>query len=262
MGQRPRAHVLPLQESGEHLRTQGRRRDDYLYQYRKFTKKSLDSYRLHAVAMEELGEGKLEYTGPLDDLYLNDYEKYIDYNIKDVELIVRMERKIHILDVPLTIAYSNLLMFSDPSSVIRTWDTIIANHLYDQQIAVPFRERVDGGMRGEVEGGYVKEPQIGFWRNVVSFDLNSLYPHIIRQYNISPETIAGRYFNATDSDVDALIEGGCPRIRKGPRGKTLRSARPAWSSLAKKRGSSGTAWEDVRRAQHSQESQDRDGQKA
>ena len=162
---------------------------DYLELYKKYTYKNRESYRLDYIGQVELGMGKIQ-----DDevagynLYKTDYQKFIEYNIKDVEIVKKLDDKMKLLDLIITIAYESQVNFEDVFSPVKTWECIIYNFLKDQQIAVP-NKRSDAESTS-IEGGYVKEPHIGMHQWVVSFDLNSLYPHLIQQYNISPETIS------------------------------------------------------------------------
>ena len=190
---------------------------DYLFLYKKFSKKNLESNRLDFVGQEELGEGKVAYDGTLADLYDNDFQTYMSYNFKDVRLVVGIDRKMNILAIPFTIAYDNLLLFSDPQSVTKVWDVIVANHLYDENIIVPAKDFDEVSREDSIEGGYVKEPHIGYCKNVVSFDLNSLYPHLFMQVNISPDTLEDSLFTGTDETVDKIIDGGMREYQRKAR---------------------------------------------
>ena len=162
---------------------------DYLELYKKYTYKNRESYRLDYIGQVELGMGKVkddEVAGY--NLYKTDYQKFIEYNIKDVEIVKKLDDKMKLLDLIITIAYESQVNFEDVFSPVKTWECIIYNFLKDQNIAVP-NKRSDAESTS-IEGGYVKEPHIGMHKWVVSFDLNSLYPHLIQQYNISPETIS------------------------------------------------------------------------
>ena len=163
---------------------------DYIDLYKKYTYKARESYRLDYIGQVELGMGKItddEMQGY--DLYKTDYQKFIEYNIKDVEIVKKLDDKMKLLDLVITIAYESKINFEDVFSPVKTWETIIYNFLRKQNIAVP-QERHKGESKGGIEGGYVKEPHVGLHKWVVSFDLNSLYPHLIQQYNISPEMIS------------------------------------------------------------------------
>lgn len=161
---------------------------DYMQLYRKFTFVMQESYRLDHIATVELGEKKLDYSefDSLLELYKKDYEKFIDYNIKDVELVERLEDKLKLIDQVLAIAYDGKVNFQDTFTSVRMWDIIIHNYLLSQKVVVPQLKLKD--KERQAEGAYVKDPKVGMHKWVVSFDLNSLYPHLIMQYNISPET--------------------------------------------------------------------------
>ena len=162
---------------------------DYLDLYRKFTYSNQESYRLDHIAFVELGQRKLDHSEyeNFKDFYTSDWQKFIEYNIQDVELIDRLEDKMKLLELAITMSYDAKVNFEDVYSQVRMWDTMIYNYLADKNIVPPPRK---GARKDEkYAGAYVKEPVPGKYDWVVSFDLNSLYPHIIMQYNISPETL-------------------------------------------------------------------------
>ena len=162
---------------------------DYLSMYRKFTYTNQESYRLDHIAFIELGEGKLDYSeqGSLHLLYKNDYQKFIEYNIKDVELVEQLEEKMKLLDMVISLAYLCKVNYGNTFGQVRMWDTLIYNHLLRKNIVIPPKK--SSHKTSEFEGAYVKEPILGAHDWVVNFDLNSLYPHLIMQYNVSPETL-------------------------------------------------------------------------
>ena len=165
---------------------------DYLDLYRKFTYSAQESYRLDHIAFVELGERK--DPNPYDtyrEWYTKDFQSFIDYNIQDVEIVDRLEDKMKLIDLILTMAYSAKCNYTDVFSQVRMWDVIIYNYLRDRNIQIPQIVRSDKS--DMFSGAYVKEPQVGLHKWVVSFDLNSLYPHLIMNYNISPETIKGMH---------------------------------------------------------------------
>ena len=175
---------------------------DYLDLYKKFTYSAQESYRLDHIAFVELGERKAE--NPFDtyrEWYTKDYQSFIDYNIKDVELVDRLEDKMKLIDLILTMAYSAKCNYADVFSQVRMWDVIMYNYLRDKNIQIPQITRKS--KEDAYAGAYVKEPQIGLHKWVVSFDLNSLYPHLIMNYNISPETIKGMH--KTVPGVDEML---------------------------------------------------------
>ena len=177
---------------------------DYLDLYRKFTYSNQESYRLDHIAFVELGQRKVDHSEyeNFKDFYTSDWQKFMEYNIQDVELIDRLEDKMKLLELAITMSYDAKVNFEDVYSQVRMWDTMIYNYLTDRNVVVPPRK---GAKKDEkYAGAYVKEPIPGKYDWVVSFDLNSLYPHLIMQYNISPETlIDARHPSAT---VDRILE--------------------------------------------------------
>ncbi len=167
---------------------------DYLHLYRKFSFKNQESYKLDHIAEEELGERKVDYHAEgytsLDDLYQRNYQRFIEYNIHDVVLVDRLEERLGFIQMVITFAYDAKVNFADTLTTVRPWDVIIHNYLLDRAIVIPQMKRGSG--YDNLVGGYVKEPKLGMSKWVVSFDLNSLYPHLIMQYNISPEMIVRR----------------------------------------------------------------------
>jgi DNA polymerase elongation subunit (family B) len=162
---------------------------DYLDLYKKFTYKVQESYRLDYIAEVELGQKKLDHSefDTFKDFYTKGWQKFIEYNIIDVELVDRLEDKMKLIELALTMAYDAKVNYADVFYQVRMWDNIIYTYLKKRDIVIPPRnkERKDE----KYAGAYVKEPIPGMYDWVVSFDLNSLYPHLIMQYNISPETL-------------------------------------------------------------------------
>ena len=166
---------------------------DYMDAYKKFTYVNQESYSLNHIAYTELGEKKLDYSeySSLHELYKTNFQKFVDYNVHDVVLLERLEEKMKLLEMIISLAYMAKCNFNDVFSPVKMWDCIIFNHLKDQQIVVPPKKHET--KLEAYEGAYVKDPQIGRHKWVASFDLNSLYPHLIMQYNISPETLVGMH---------------------------------------------------------------------
>jgi len=162
---------------------------DYLDLYKKFTYKAQESYRLDHIANVELGQKKLDHSEfeTFKDFYTKDWQKFIDYNIRDVELVDQLEDKMKLIELCFTMAYDAKVNFNDVFFQVRTWDAIIYNYLKKRDIVIPPKDRSEKS--DKFAGAYVKEPIPGKYDWVVSFDLNSLYPHLIMQYNISPETL-------------------------------------------------------------------------
>lgn len=178
---------------------------DYLDLYRKFTFVNQESYKLDNIAFVELGERKASYAeyDKMSDFYKQNFQAFVEYNIKDVHLVQRLEEKLKLLELAVALAYSAKVNFADVFSQVRTWDSIIYHHLHSRGIAIPPKK--DGDKAEQFAGAYVKDPLVGIHKWVVSFDLDSLYPHLIMQFNISPDT---KITTKTKSRVpmDALIE--------------------------------------------------------
>jgi DNA polymerase elongation subunit (family B) len=164
---------------------------DYIELYKWYAPggKSQESYRLNNIANVELGESKLSYAefDNLNQLYRLNHQKFIEYNIKDVELIIQLEDKLKLLELAITLAYDTKTNYNDVFAQTRMWDALTYSYLLEQNIIVP--PRVVKEKNAAFEGAYVKVPQIGLHEWVASFDLDGLYPHLMMQYNISPETI-------------------------------------------------------------------------
>lgn len=189
---------------------------DYLELFQKFgyTYGTQESYALNHIAYVVLGERKLSYeeSGSLKNLYVDDFQKYIDYNMKDVQLVDRLEDKMGLITLSMTMAYKGGVNYQDTFGTTSIWESIIYRKLLRKKqvssVSKPYE------VKQEFAGGFVKTPQVGLHEWVVSFDLNSLYPNIIVQWNMSPETLQNvkfnipggvdYYLNYFDTDMDPL----------------------------------------------------------
>jgi len=177
---------------------------DYLDLYKKSPATSnQESFKLDHIAMVELGEKKLDHSefDTFREFYTKNWQKFVDYNIVDVELVDRLEDKLKLIDLCCTRAYDAKINFTDVAFQVRTWDAIIYNYLKKKNIVIPQKDR--NKKDEKYAGAYVKEPKPGRYEWVVSFDLNSLYPHLIMQYNISPETLQEK--KHPSATVDKLL---------------------------------------------------------
>ena len=169
-----------------------------------FTYGTQASYSLDHIASTVLGEKKLSYAehGSLFGLYKSNHQKFIDYNIKDVQLVDKIDKQTGLMDLALVIAYKGGVNYADTFGTTGIWDSIIYRYLSDRNIAVPpsVAKRKDS-----YPGGYVKEPRVGMTEWVTSFDLNSLYPNLIVQYNMSPETLLNGGGDFTIGGVDHYL---------------------------------------------------------
>ena len=180
---------------------------DYMDLYKKFTYTNQESYRLDHIAFVELGQKKLDHSEyeNFKDFYTKDWQKFIDYNIKDVELVTRLEDKMKLIELAIALAYDAKVNLKDVYYQVRMWDTLIYNFLSARNVVVPPAKRANKDEK--YAGAYVKEPIPGKYDWVVSFDLNSLYPHLIMQYNISPETLCeSRHPSAS---VERILGNSC-----------------------------------------------------
>ena len=168
-----------------------------------------ESYSLDHIAHAVLGERKLSYEehGSLHTLYKNDYQKFIDYNILDVELVDRIDKQIGLMELALVIAYKGGVNYPDVFGTTAIWDSIIYRYLNVRNIAVPPNIRTE---KDPYPGGYVKEPRTGMTKWLCSFDLNSLYPNLIVQYNMSPETLLRNPSDRLPGGVDFYMREGDP----------------------------------------------------
>ena len=188
---------------------------DYYQLYRKFSFGNQESYKLDYIASIEIGERKIDYSeyGSLLELYKSNFQKFIEYNIYDCALVEKLDQKLGFIQQVMALAYDAKVNYHDTMTTVRPWDVIIHNFLLDRRIVIP-QFKVDHSPF-ELVGGHVKEPRIGMNKWVVSFDLNSLYPHLIMQYNISPETFVKR----TDDfpSIDWILSAPNFQVRKdGP----------------------------------------------
>ena len=179
---------------------------DYFDLYRKFTYSAQESYRLDHIAFVELGEKKSG--NPFEtfrEWYTKDYQSFIEYNINDVELVDKLEDKMKLIELCLTMAYDAKVNYTDVLGSVRYWDILIYNYLREKNIVIP--QKIKAEKVEKFEGAYVKDPIVGMHKWVMSFDLNSLYPHLIMQYNISPETLVNSNDELEEGMVDRILEG-------------------------------------------------------
>ena len=176
---------------------------DYLELFRKYRGIGYESFALGHIANVELGAEKLDHSEyeNFKDFYEKDWDKFVDYNIRDVELVAQLEDKLGLIDLQLTMAYDFRVNYEDVFSQVRCWDMLIYNHLRRKKIVIPPKRAF--AKNEAYAGAYVKDPVVGQHEWVLSFDLNSLYPHLIMQYNISPDTIVDERIQCS---VDELLE--------------------------------------------------------
>jgi DNA polymerase elongation subunit (family B) len=176
---------------------------DYIHLYKIYTFGELDNYRLDTVAMKELGRGKVEYSGNLDDLFKNDIEKFIEYNLVDVELVAGLDKKLQFIDLCKGICTAGHVPYEDFVYSSKYLEGALLCYLKRRNIVAPNKpadrqERMDAIRENGEEkfiGAYVKAPIVGKYDWIYDLDLTSLYPSIIMTTNISPETKVAKISN-------------------------------------------------------------------
>ena len=168
----------------------GRVHLDYLQLYRKYTYHEMHSYSLDAIAEHELGERKIPYEGTLDQLYHEDFPKFLAYNIQDTELIKRLDTKLQYIDQANLLAHANTVTLQTTMGSVSQIDQAIINQAHEMGLIVPNNKRTKGAKK--VAGAWVANPKTGLHHWIGSMDLDSLYPSIIRSLNMSLETVVGQ----------------------------------------------------------------------
>lgn len=182
---------------------------DFMDLYKKFSYKMVENYKLDTVAKEELNDEKVKHKfTTFKEFYTGDWELFVDYNIHDVVLVDKLEDKLKIINLIMTMAYDAKCNYTDIFSSVRTWDCILYNRLLKDDIIVHNPPAIDPAMDRQIIGAYVKEPEARGYDWVVSFDATSLYPSIIMTWNMSPETlVSGQKFLADDErSIQRLID--------------------------------------------------------
>lgn len=173
---------------------------DYLDLYQKYSFGNQPNYKLDYIANKHLGVGKLEFKGTLHDLLMSDYQKYLEYNIIDVERISQLDNALKFLDLIIDVSYSGkVATYNDSLGTVKYWEMLIYSHLLSKGQQPPLKKNNQNVKKDQYAGAFVKEPVKGKHKWIVSFDLASLYPSIIRQVNIGPETKIDQRFLAQDT---------------------------------------------------------------
>jgi len=179
---------------------------DYMECYRTFSRDQRESYSLDNIASDELGEGKLEFEGnSLSKLADTDWDTFVDYNIRDVDLVDRFEEKLRFLQLCRMLGYMGLTPFEGSLGTIAIVTGAMSLAAQQKGMIIP---TFTTSHMANYAGGYVKEPQRGLKEGIVSFDANSLYPNTIITLNISPETKLGKITAKTETDVTILLVSG------------------------------------------------------
>ena len=187
----------------------GRVHVDSLELYRKYTYEERHSYRLDAIAEYELGDTKTQYEGTLDQLYNNDFKKFIEYNRQDTALLDKLDKKLKFIDLASTVAHENTVLIQTTMGAVAVTEQAIINEAHHRGLIVPSRPKRDEDATNQAAGAYVAYPKKGLHDYIGSMDINSLYPSVIRALNMGPETIVGQLRQTyTQAEIDAKIAKG------------------------------------------------------
>jgi DNA polymerase elongation subunit (family B) len=170
----------------------GRVHLDSLELYRKYTYEERHTYRLDAIGEMEIGETKTVYEGTLDQLYNNDFRKFIEYNRQDTSLLDKLDKKLKFIDLANTIAHENTVLLQTTMGAVAVTEQAIVNEAHHRGMMVPSRPKRDPDASNQAAGAYVAYPKKGLHDWIGSMDINSLYPSVIRALNMGPETIIGQ----------------------------------------------------------------------
>ena len=169
----------------------GRVHLDSLELYRKYTYEERHTYRLDAIGEIEVGENKIPYEGTLDQLYNNDFRKFIEYNIQDTALLDKLDKKLRFIDLSNELAHANTVLLQTTMGAVAVTEQAIVNEAHRRGMQVPNRPHRDEE-NTQAAGAYVAFPKKGLHKWIASMDLNSLYPSVIRALNMDPATIVGQ----------------------------------------------------------------------
>ena len=187
----------------------GRVHLDSLELYRKYTYEERHTYRLDAIGEMEVGESKTQYEGTLDQLYNNDFRKFIEYNRQDTALLNKLDNKLKFIDLANTLAHECTVLLQTTMGAVAVTEQAIVNEAHHRGLIVPSRPKRDENATNQAAGAYVAYPKKGLHDYIGSMDINSLYPSVIRALNMGPETIVGQLRqDYTKTYIDAKIAKG------------------------------------------------------
>jgi len=178
---------------------------DYMLLFKKYVTKQEPSYKLGDIGEKYVKLGKIEYEGNLDRLFQEDINKFIEYNLRDVEILIELEKKLKFIDLTVTVCHLCHVPYEQIylSTVLN--DGAILTYLKRQGIVSPNKPTTINPLlkestNDEYAGGYLKDPIPGLYEWVIDLDFTSLYPSIIRSLNIGIETLVGRIVNKDKYD--------------------------------------------------------------
>lgn len=163
---------------------------DYLELYKKYKQNQQPSYKLDYIARDEIGDTKLAYDGSIKDLYLNQWQRYVEYNIQDVSLLINLDKKLAFMNLMINVCYGCKVLFNQYEKTVKVLDGAFISSLMKDKIILP--DANQNNDESGYDGAFVRPPIVGCHDWVMSYDATSLYPSIMMQHNISPETKVGK----------------------------------------------------------------------
>jgi len=187
----------------------GRVHMDYMQLYRKYTYEERHSYSLDAIADYELGETKTVFEGTLDQLYNQNFKRFIEYNRQDTMILAKLDNKLKFLDLANILAHENTVLLQTTMGAVALTEQAIINEAHERGMVVPNRKERLSDEDTQAAGAYVAYPKKGIHEYIGSIDINSLYPSAIRALNMGPETIIGQLRQTmTDRYISDKMQGG------------------------------------------------------
>jgi len=187
----------------------GRVHLDYMQLYRKYTYEERHSYSLDAIGEYELDERKIQYDGTLDQLYNQDFPKFVDYNRQDTMLLAKLDKKLRFIDLANDLAHDNTVLLPTTMGAVAVTEQAIINEAHRQGLVVQNRSNHDENSDTQAAGAYVAYPKRGMHDYIGAIDINSLYPSAIRALNMACETIVGQIRPiATDKYIADKVAAG------------------------------------------------------
>jgi DNA polymerase elongation subunit (family B) len=187
----------------------GRVHIDYLQLYKKYNYEERHSYALNAIAEIELGENKIQYDGTLDELYNDDFKTFLEYNIQDTRLLDRLDKKLDFIELANSIAHSSCVLLPTVMGAVAVTDQNVLMEAHSKNQVCPDKKRNRDDIASRAAGGWVATPRKGFHRWIASTDMKSLYPSVIRSFNMSPEMIVGQIrLDRTNAAIEAWEKKG------------------------------------------------------
>ncbi len=213
------------------IELEGRVHLDYLKLFKKFNLEGRSSFSLASIADDELDIPKLTYDGSLYDLYRNDFTKFIQYNIRDTEILVSLDNTFKYIELANNMVHEATVNFNSVFGSVNLIDTAITNFAHKQKLIVMDKRHTPGE---RVEGAIVMTPKIGFWKWIFSCDINSLYPSVMRSNNLSIEKIVGQ-FTRRELDWEAIFSNSEEKItlQFENENETLEASAQEWKEILK-----------------------------